>query len=122
MNKKPSFVQGRIFSVKYAFNGAWRLVSKEPSIQVQLSIAIVMTIVGFMYHLSPIEWIIQVLTIGLVLVVEAINTAIEEIADFVHQEHHPKIGLIKDISAGAVFLMAITAIIIGAIIYFPKIF
>lgn len=122
MTKKPSFIRNRVLSIKYAFNGAWRLVSKEASIQVQLCIAIVMTIAGFLCNLSSTEWIIQVLTIGLIFVVEGINTAIEEIADFIHPEYHVKIGLIKDISAGAVFLMAIVAIIIGGIIYFPKIF
>ena len=54
--------------------------------------------------------------------VEGLNTAIEKIADFVHPEHHTKIGFIKDISAGAVFISAVSAIIIGLIIYLPKIF
>lgn len=121
MNKKSSFFQNRILSIKYAFNGALRLL-KEASIQVQLFIAAIMTVAGFMCNLSNTEWIIQVLTIGLIIVIEGINTTIEEIADFIHPEYHPKIGLIKDISAGAVFLMAITAIIVGGIIYFPKIF
>ena len=54
--------------------------------------------------------------------VEGLNTAIEEIADFVHPEHHPKIGRLKDIAAGAVGITALITIIVGCIIYIPKIF
>jgi len=43
-------------------------------------------------------------------------------ADFIHPEHHNKIGFIKDIAAGAVFIASISAIIVGVIIYFPKVF
>jgi diacylglycerol kinase (ATP) len=52
--------------------------------------------------------------------IEGLNTAVEEIADFVHPDFHNKIGFIKDVAAGAVFFAAITAIIIGCIIYIPK--
>ena len=54
--------------------------------------------------------------------VEGINTAIEEIANFIHPERHDKIGLIKDIAAGAVFIASVFASIVGLIIYLPKIF
>ena len=64
--------------------------------------------------------IIQILVITLIMAIEGINTAIEEIADFMHPEFHKKIGLIKDIAAGAVFFAAIAAVIIGCIIYIPK--
>jgi diacylglycerol kinase (ATP) len=64
---------------------------------------------------------IQITIIGLVMSIEGVNTAIEYIADFVHPEHHKKIGLIKDVAAGAVFIASIVAVIIAAIIYIPKI-
>jgi diacylglycerol kinase (ATP) len=122
MSNKDCFLVNRLRSIKYAFNGAYLLLKTEASIKVQFCIGILMTIVGFLCHLSYTEWILQTLTIGLVLAIEGINTAVEEIADFIHPEQHPKIGLIKDISAGAVFIMALTAIIVGIIIYFPKFF
>jgi diacylglycerol kinase (ATP) len=65
---------------------------------------------------------IQVLAIGIVMSIEGLNTAIEEIADFIHPEQHNKIGFIKDIAAGAVFIASVSAIIAGLIIYIPKIF
>lgn len=81
-----------------------------------------LTVAGFYFKISTTEWIIQLLSIGLVMSIEGINTAIEEIADFMHPEHHQKIGFIKDIAAGAVFIASIFTIIIGFIIYLPKIF
>ncbi|MCX7548355.1 diacylglycerol kinase family protein [Xanthomarina sp. F1114] len=122
MNKKESFFINRLKSVGYALKGAWLLVKTESSIKIQFTIGVIITIIGFLVGLSPTEWMIQTLTIGLILALEGINTAIEEMANFVHPEFHPKIGLIKDLAAGAVFVFALTAIIIGCIIYFPKFF
>ena len=122
MNKKESFLINRIKSIKYAFKGAVLLIKTESSIKVQVFIGVLMTVIGFFVGLSATEWIIQTLIIGLIISIEGINTAIEEIADFIHPEFHTKIGLIKDLAAGAVFIFAVIAIIIGCIIYFPKIF
>jgi diacylglycerol kinase (ATP) len=110
MNNHHSFIKNRIKSIGFAFKGTLHLLKKEASVQVQFVIGIILTIAGFYFELSTIESI------------EGINSAIEEIADFVHPDYHKKIGLIKDISAGAVFIFAVTAIIIGSIIYLPKIF
>ncbi|MFT5078869.1 MAG: diacylglycerol kinase, partial [Candidatus Azotimanducaceae bacterium] len=66
------------------------------------------------------EWMIQIFAIGLVMTAEGLNTASEEIANFVHPDFHNKIGYIKDVAAGAVFFAAIAAMVIAGIIYFPK--
>ncbi len=118
--KDNSLVGGRLKSVTYAFNGAVKLITTEHSIMVQFSIAILMTVAGFCLNITATEWLFQTLAIGLVMSVEGLNTAIEKIADFVHPNYHESIGFIKDISAGAVFFAAITAIVIGLIIYVPK--
>ncbi|TBN04299.1 diacylglycerol kinase family protein [Hyunsoonleella flava] len=120
MPKKESFLVNRLKSVGYAFKGALLLITKESSIKIQLVIAMIMTIAGFYFEISKTEWLIQTLTIALVMSIEGANTAIEEIANFVHPEYHKKIGYIKDVAAGAVFIAAICAIIIGFIIYIPK--
>jgi len=122
MSKKDSFFISRIKGVGYAFKGAFLLITTEASLKVQFFIGVIMTFIGFYYKLSVTEWIIQILTIALIMALEGLNTAIEEIADFVHPEHHSKIGLIKDLAAGAVFIFAIAATIVGCIIYIPKIF
>ena len=122
MLKKESFLVNRIRSVGYAFKGAVLLITKESSIKIQLCIAILVTIAGFYFEISKTEWLIQILAIALVMGLEGLNTAVEEIANFVHPEYHKKIGYIKDVAAGAVFIAAICVAIIGGIIYFPKIF
>lgn len=122
MPKKDSFLVNRLKSIGYAFKGAYHLIKNEASIQAQFVIATIMTIAGFYFELSTTEWIIQILVIAFIITIEAVNSAIEEILDFIHPEFHKKIGLIKDISAGAVFIFAIASIIIGLIIYLPKIF
>jgi diacylglycerol kinase (ATP) len=115
------FTKGRIRACGYAFTGAVTLLKSEPSIQVQALIAIIMTVAGFYFDISRLEWIAQTFAIGLIMSAEGLNTTCEAIADFIHPEYHDRIGHIKDIAAGAVFITAITAIIVGGIIYGPKI-
>ncbi|MGA1226013.1 MAG: diacylglycerol kinase [Tamlana sp.] len=122
MTKKESFFVNRLKSVGYASKGAILLLKTEASIKIQFVIAILVTIAGFYFKISNTEWIVQILSIGLVMSIEGLNTAIEEIANFIHPEHHNKIGLIKDIAAGAVFIASVFAVITGLVIYLPKIF
>jgi len=114
------FIKGRMMGGVYALKGAIILLKTEASIQVQFTLGLLLTYAGFHYSISKTEWMFQILAIGLVISVEALNTAVEEIADFIHPDFHTKIGLIKDIAAGAVFIAALTAIIIGGFIYIPK--
>lgn len=106
----------------YAFRGAILLVRTEASIKAQVFIALVMTGLGFYFEISQLEWILQIFAIALVLGIEGLNTAIEKVSDYIQPEYDTKIGFIKDISAGAVMLVSIGAIIVGLIIYLPKIF
>jgi len=119
-NQENGFVIGRIKSLKFAIKGFWLLMTTEHSIMVQMAIGVLMSLVGWWLDISATEWILQVLAIGLVLVAESLNTAVEKICDFIHPDYNERIGFIKDISAGAVTFAAITAIIIGLIIYLPK--
>ncbi len=119
MSKASKFIFGRLRGCGYAFKGALLLLKTEPSIQVQAAIAVIMTVLGFYFKITATEWVLQVFAIGLIMSVEGVNTAIEAIADFIHPDFHDKIGFIKDVAAGAVFIAAVTAIIIGFIIYIP---
>lgn len=120
--KDERFVKGRLKSMVYAFNGAYKLVTTEHSVMVQFCIGVLVTVAGFWFRISATEWMLQILAIGLVLGVEGVNTAIEKVADFIHPDYHQRIGFIKDIAAGAVFFAALAALAVGAIIYCPKIF
>lgn len=118
--KDNTFFTGRLKSVTYAFKGAVKLITTEHSIMVQFSIGLLLTVAGFYFGISSTEWLFQTMAIGLVMSIEGLNTAVEKIADFIHPNYHERIGFIKDIAAGAVFFAALTAIIIGLIIYMPK--
>ncbi|UPT70950.1 MAG: diacylglycerol kinase family protein [Flavobacterium sp. JAD_PAG50586_2] len=118
--KDNSFVKGRLKSVGFAVKGAFKLITTEHSVMVQSSLAVIMIIAGFYFEISREEWMLQILAFGLVLSIEALNTAVEKIADFIHPEFHNRIGFIKDIAAGAVLFAAMAAIAVGLLIYVPK--
>ena len=118
---KESFLKNRIKSVGYAFKGMFLLLRTEASIKIQFFIALLVTGLGFYFNISATEWIFQCFAIGMVMGIEGVNTAIEKIADFIEPNHNPKIGFIKDVSAGAVMIASVAASVIGLIIYIPKI-
>ena len=118
---KDGFIKGRLKSLKYAFKGVWLLITTEDSVKVQITVAGIAIVLGFIFNISSIEWILQLLAISSVLVAEAINTVVEKIADFIHADYHEKIGLIKDIAAGAPCIAACFSLVIAGIIYIPKI-
>lgn len=118
--KDNSFIKGRLKSVGFAVKGAFKLITTEHSVMVQSSLAVIMIIAGFYFDIERWEWAAQILAFGLVLGIEALNTAVEKIADFIHPEFHNKIGFIKDIAAGAVMFAAMAAIAVGLLIYVPK--
>lgn len=120
VNQDKGFLKGRIHSFKYAFRGLWYLITTEHSIMVQLTLGLLVCLLGWYVGLSSLEWICQIFAIGLVLVAESLNTCIEKLCDFIHPEQDKRIGFIKDISAGAVTFAAIAAVVIGLIIYLPK--
>ena len=118
--KDNSFFTGRLKSVGFAVKGAIKLITTEHSVMVQSSLAIIMIIAGFFFHISREEWMMQILAFGLVLSIESLNTAVEKIADFIHPEFHNRIGFIKDIAAGGVMFAALAAFAVGLLIYIPK--
>ncbi|NVJ87901.1 MAG: diacylglycerol kinase family protein [Flavobacteriaceae bacterium] len=120
-NPNDSFFVQRLKSVKYAFKGFWILITTEDSIKVQLTVGFIAIILGFYFNISAVEWMAQLLAIGMVLVAEAANSAIEEIADFIHPDYHEKIGKIKDIAAGIPAFAALISLLIAGVIYIPKI-
>ena len=119
---RDNFVRNRIRGIWIAFRGAFLLVKTESSIQIQVIIAVLVTAAGFYFQISTIEWILQIMSIALVLGIEGLNTAIEKMSDYTQPEFDDKIGFIKDVSAGAVMWVSMAAVIVGLIIYLPKIF
>ena len=115
------FIKGRLKSFKYAFRGTYLLIKTEHSIMTQIFIFSLTILAGLIVGISKQDWINQTLAMGLVLGIEGMNTAVEKLSDFVHKENNPKIGFIKDVSAGAVTFAAFTFIFVLVITYLPHI-
>ena len=118
MNKPFSFT-GRIRSFKYAFAGIWTMLKSQQNAWVHVFATVAVVTVGFVLGISPAEWCWLVIAIIAVWMAEALNTAIEFLADVASPEFHPLVKKAKDVSAGAVLISAIGAIIIGIIIIGP---
>jgi diacylglycerol kinase (ATP) len=104
----------------YALNGIWHAAVTQLNFRVHLVCMIMAVCAGYALHISNTEWLWIILCIGMVLVAELFNTAIEFLTDLVSPEYNKKAGLVKDMSAGAVLITAITALIIGLNIFLPK--
>ncbi|HVF80930.1 MAG TPA: diacylglycerol kinase family protein [Flavisolibacter sp.] len=122
MNRKPFLWKERGNSFIYAWQGIKALFRTEHNAWIHAGVTAVVIIAAAILEVSRIEAVILVLTIAFVFVTEILNTAIEKLADFVSLEKHPQIGLVKDLAAAAVLLAAIAAIVIGALIFLPKLF
>ena len=119
-NQKFSLSQ-RVKSFTYAFNGLKILLKEEHNARLHLLAAIIVMIVGVVLEVSTMEWIALVFAIGLVITTEILNSSIENIADFISPAKHEKIKKIKDLAAAGVLISAVTALIVGLIIFLPKI-
>lgn len=120
-DSQDGFVKGRLKSLRFAYRGMLILVRSEHSIMVQLGIGVLVSVLGYFVGLSRTEWMLQTICIGMVLSAEGLNTAVEKLCDFVHPGPDPRIGRIKDISAGGVGFAAVSAVVVGIIIYGPKV-
>ncbi|WP_337044105.1 diacylglycerol kinase family protein [Emticicia sp. 17c] len=107
-------------SFKYAFQGIGVLLH-ENNARFHLFATVVVILLGLLLHISHTEWAFVIMLIGLVWAAEAFNTAIEKICDFISSEYHPLIGKIKDLAAAGVLIISIVAVIVGIIIFLPKI-
>ncbi len=108
-------------SFLFAFKGV-ALILKERNFIIHLIAAITAVALGFIFTISINEWLAIIICISMVLCLEIINTSIEKTIDLLHPQMHPKAGAIKDLAAAAVLIAAITAVIVGLIIFVPKIF
>ena len=111
-----------IKSFRFAIKGLLFVIANENNMRYHIMAAALTIGLGFYFNISDLHWFVIIMLIGLVIMAETINTAIEKLSDQIRPERDPKIGLIKDISAGAVLIISITAAIIGCMIFLPLIF
>lgn len=111
-----------INSFKYAFQGIGEALKTEQNLKIHFIIAGLVIIAGFAFNISEIEWIACIILFGLVISLELINTAIETTVDIAMPDINEKAKFAKDIAAGAVLVSAIMSVVVGLIIFLPKIF
>lgn len=110
----------RMNSFIYAGRGIYRFFLNEPNARFHLAATLAVIFLSFYFGVSRTEIMALVFCIALVWLTEMINTSIEKAMDFIYPERHPQIALIKDIAAGAVLIAACCALVIGLIIFIPK--
>ena len=105
-----------IKSFSFAINGLKGIILKERNFKIQLFVGVLAVILGFALKLNPAEWLNLVIIITLVLILELVNTSIEQIVDLISPEFQEKAKIAKDVAAATVLVASI-----GSIIFF-KIF
>ena len=115
-------IKARLKSFQFALSGLNSFFSTQHNAIIHLIMTLVAFSAAVLYNVTKAEAIGIALAIGFVWMAELFNTAIERLADLVSKDHHPEIKFIKDVSAAAVLLSAIAAVITGAIIFIPKLF
>ena len=108
-------------SFKYAYRGIKEAFKSERNMKVHLFIMLSVIVLGFLFEISALEWIICLISFGLVISLEIINTSIETVVNLVSPKYNELAKRAKDLSAGAVLFNAIIAFILGIIIFLPKI-
>lgn len=110
-----------IKSFSFAWHGLQTCFTSETNFKIHILFAAIATVFGFVLKISAAEWLAIIFCIALVIAMEMINTAIEKLCDVVQKEVHPQIKKVKDIAAGAVMLAACSSLLVGVIIFLPKI-
>lgn len=108
-------------SFEFAASGLRGIIVQERNFKIQLSIGFLAVILGFILNLTLSEWLDLVIVITLVLIFELINTSIEEIVDLVSPEYREKAKIAKDVAAGTVLVASIGSVIVGVLLFLPKI-
>ncbi len=116
------YLYKRMKSFEYAFKGIATLFTTQPNAQIHLVAVIVIVIMGVVVGLDDWEWCSIILCIALVLVSEALNTALEFLTDLTSPDYHPLAGKAKDVAAGAVLISVIICGVVWGIIFIPKLF
>jgi len=111
----------RLNSFKYAFAGIREVIASQPNMKIHIGFAFLTIIAGFYFSISTTEWCFVVVASLAVMSAEAFNTALEHLTDLVSPEYHPLAGKVKDAAAGGVLIAAIGAVIIGLLIFLPKV-
>ncbi len=118
----PPASRGRLArSFGYAFRGLGILLRTQANARLHAVATLLAVGAGFWFRISHGEWLAIIAAIGLVWTAEGLNTALETVVDLVSPEPHPLAGRAKDVAAGAVLCAAIAALVIGVMIFGPRV-
>jgi len=109
-------------SLSNAWCGIWYCIKTERHMRLHVIIAVLALFLSWYLKIAVREWLMIIFSISLVIVLEMINTAIERTVDLYTGEQHPLAKVAKDVAAGAVLVAALNALVIGAVVFLPKIF
>ena len=128
---KPKKPRWDIIGLTFALNGLRHVFIRERNLKIHIVITILVVIAAIVFSISTTEIIILVITVSNVIFAEIVNTAIETVVDLIcidilkdelrSNEYNAKAKIAKDVAAGAVFVTAIMSIIVGVIVFLPKI-
>lgn len=113
--------QNFLNAVLNAFNGLYIFFKKERNGQIQFVVAVGVIITGFYFQINSIQWLVILLCVAVVISLEIINSALEKLSDMLEPNYNLSIKIIKDMAAAAVLWAALLSVIIGLIIFIPKI-
>lgn len=121
MDKQKKFsIKERVFSFRHAFRGIGVVCKTQHNIWIHIIVAVIVVVLGFHFCISTNEWLALVMVIGLVFICEFFNTALEVDMNLTSPDFHPFAKDTKDIAAGAVLVSAIVALVVGCIIFVPR--
>ncbi|HIA07274.1 MAG TPA: diacylglycerol kinase family protein [Flavobacteriales bacterium] len=121
MTKQPFDLIARIRGFKHAFRGIWLIFKTQHNMWIHLLAIVFVIALGIYTNLNLNEWLFIVFAIGLVLVAELVNTGIEYLGDAITDEENEKVRNAKDVSAGAVLMAALVALVIAGMVFIPRV-
>ncbi|WP_409270695.1 diacylglycerol kinase family protein [Neobacillus sp. SCS-31] len=119
--KDGAFLRRLLKSFGYAITGILTAAQKERNMQIHIAAGFAAVCLSIFFSISKMEWLFILLAIGGMLALELMNTAVERVVDLVTKDFHPVAKQAKDIAAGAVLVYACLSILIGVIIFLPKV-
>ncbi len=120
-NNKSFSISNRIKSFGFAIEGIITFFKTQHNAWIHAFAALIVVVLGFALNVNNAEWCFLITAIALVFISEMLNTAIEFLTDIVSPDYNLKAKKVKDVAAGAVLISALAALVIGVIVFLPKI-
>jgi diacylglycerol kinase len=117
-----NFFVGRGLSLAAAWAGIRYTLRTQPNVWIELAAVAVVIAAGIWLRISGVEWALLILTFGVILALEAVNTAIETVVDLASPHYHPLAKIAKDTAAGALLIAVFSSVGVAAFIFGPRLY